>query len=395
MKRARFTEEQIIGVLREHEAGAKTADLARKHGVSEATLYNWKSKFGGMDVSEAKRLRQLEDENAKLKKLLAEQMLDAAALRELLFKKMVGPAAKREAVAHLQAELGLSERRACIIVSADRKMIRYRSSRPPDAELRVQLRELANARRRFGYRRLFVLLRQHGEPSGLNRIYRLYREEGLSVRKRRARRRAVGTRAPILLEARPNARWSLDFVHDQFANGRRFRILNIVDDVTRECLAAIPDTSIPGRRVARELTALIGRRGKPGMIVSDNGTEFTCNAILTWSEDNQIAWHFIAPGKPMQNGFCESFNGRMRDELLNETLFFGLDHARTRIAAWAHDYNSHRPHSSLGYLTPAAYSANLTATCDRLRNPDQLRRSHVAHPAPNGVTSAETLIANG
>src|SRR4051794_31671088 len=113
------------------------------------------------------------------------------------------------------------------------------------------------------------------------------------------------------------------------------------------------------------------------------------------SEDNQIAWHFIAPGKPMQNGFCESFNGRMRDELLNETLFFGLDHARTRIAAWAHDYNSYRPHTSLGYLTPAAYSANLTATCDRLRNPDQLRRSHVAHPAPNGVTSAETLIANG
>lgn len=158
---------------------------------------------------------------------------------------MVGPAAKREAVAHLQAELGLSERRACSIVSADRKMIRYRSCRPPDTELRVQLRELANARRRFGYRRLFVLLRQHGEPSGLNRIYRLYREEGLSVRKRRARRRAVGTRAPILVEARPNARWSLDFVHDQFASGRRFRILNIVDDVTRECLAAIPDTSIP------------------------------------------------------------------------------------------------------------------------------------------------------
>ena len=308
---------------------------------------------------------------------------------------MVGPAAKREAVAHLQAELGLSERRACSIASADRKMIRYRSCRPPDTELRVQLRELANARRRFGYRRLFVLLRQHGEPSGLNRIYQLYREEGLSVRKRRPRRRAVGARAPILVEARPNARWSLDFVHDQFANGRRFRILNIVDDVTRECLAAIPDTSIPGRRVARELTALIDRRGKPGMIVSDNGTEFTCNAMLTWSEDNQIAWHFIAPEKPTQNGFCESFNGRMRDELLNETLFFGLDHARTRIAAWADDYNGLRPHSSLGYLTPAAYAATLTATCDRLRNPDHLRRSHVAQPAPNGVTSAETLIATG
>ena len=145
---------------------------------------------------------------------------------------MVGPAVKREAVAHLQAVMGLSERRACTIVNADRKMVRYQSRRPADTELRLRLRELANERRRFGYRRLFVLLRQEGEPSGINRIHRLYREEGLSVRKRRARRRAVGARAPILVEARPNARWSLDFVHDQFVCGRRFRILNIVDDVT-------------------------------------------------------------------------------------------------------------------------------------------------------------------
>lgn len=193
--------------------------------------------------------------------------------------------------------------------------------------MRGKLRDLANERRRFGYRRLFVLLRREGETSGVNRIYRLYREEGLTVRKRRARRRAVGTRAPILVEARANARWSLDFVHDQFACGRRFRVLNIVDDVTRECLAAIPDTSISGRRVARELTDLISRRGKPGMIVSDHGTEFTSNAILAWSKDHRVEWHYIAPGKPMQNGYVESFNGRMRDELLNESLFFGLDHA--------------------------------------------------------------------
>ena len=283
---------------------------------------------------------------------------------------MVGPAAQRAGVAHLQAALGLSERRACSIVNADRKMIRYRSCRPPDIELRTHLRELANERKRFGYRRLFVLLRQQGELSGINRIYRLYREEGLTVRKRRARRRAVGARAPILVEARPNARWSLDFVHDQFACGRRFRILNVVDDVTRECLAAIPDTSISGRRVARELTTLIEQRGKPGMIVSDNGTEFTSNAMLAWAEEHNICWHFIAPGKPMQNGFCESFNGRMRDELLNESLFLSLDHARTKITNWVDDYNQRRPHSALGYLTPAAYAANLSATRDRLRNPD-------------------------
>lgn len=308
---------------------------------------------------------------------------------------MVGPAAKRAAIAHLQAVMSLSERRACSIVGADRKMVRYRSSRPPDAALRGRLRDLANERRRFGYRRLFVLLRREGEPSGINRIYRLYREEGLTVRKRRARRKAVGTRAPILVEAKPNARWSLDFVHDQFANGRRFRILNIVDDVTKECLGAIPDTSISGRRVARELTAIVERRGKPGMIVSDHGTEFTCNAMLAWCKDTAIDWHFIAPGKPMQNGFVESFNGRMRDELLNETLFFDLDDARAKIANWIADYNLQRPHSSLKYLTPAAYAAHLTATDDRLRNPDQLHRSPVAPPAPLGVQNPETLTAAG
>lgn len=288
---------------------------------------------------------------------------------------MVRPAAKREAVAHLRSAMQMSERRACTIVAADRTMIRYRSRRPPDSVLRLRMRALANQRRRFGYRRLFILLRREGEPSGINRIYRLYREEGLTVRKRRARRRAVGTRTPILVEARVNARWSLDFVHDQLAPGRRFRILNIVDDVTRECLAAIPDTSISGKRVARELTAVIAKRGKPKMIVSDNGSEFTSNAILSWAGEQCVEWHYIAPGKPMQNGYIESFNGRMRDELLNETLFFDLDQARQLIGAWVADYNTARPHSSLGYRTPAAYADQLIA--------------------PTGATTAAALIAAG
>src|SRR5690349_4649053 len=308
---------------------------------------------------------------------------------------MVGPAAKRAAVAHLQAVMSLSERRACSIVGADRKMIRYRSSRPPDAVLRGRLRDLANERRRFGYRRLFVLLRREGEPSGINRIYRLYREEGLTVRKRRARRRAVGTRCPILVEAKVNARWSLDFVHDQFAHGRRFRILNVVDDVTRECLAAIPDTSISGKRVARELAGIINARGKPGMIVSDNGTEFTSNAILSWAKDHQVEWHYIAPGRPRQNGYIESFNGRMRDELLNESLFLNLDQARQIISAWVADYNTRRPHSSLGYKTPAAYADHLTATGHRAALHEGSARCPVAHTASTGVLTAETLLATG
>ena len=279
----------------------------------------------------------------------------------------------------------MSERRACSVIAADRKMIRYRSCRPPETALRARLRELANERRRFGYRRLFILLRREGEASGINRIYRLYREEGLTVRKRRSRRRTIGVRAPILVEARANARWSLDFVHDQMANGRRFRVLNIVDDVTRECLAAIPDTSISGVRVARELTTLIAQRGKPEMIVSDNGTEFTSHAIFAWAKDHAVDWHYIAPGKPMQNGFAESFNGRMRDELLNEALFFGLDHARQKIAAWANDYNTGRPHSALGYQTPADFAAKLIATGLHAPRVDGSACRPVAQPAREGI----------
>ena len=176
---------------------------------------------------------------------------------------------------------------------------------------------------------------------------------------RRSRKRAIGTRGSAPVLALPNQRWSLDFVHDQMASGRRFRVLNIVDDVTRECLAAVPDTSISGRRVVRELTELIAQRGKPGMIVSDNGTELTSNAVLAWCGEMGVEWHYIAPGKPMQNGFCESFNGRMRDELLNETLFLSIAHARVEIAAWVDDYNRERPHSALGYTTPAAFAAEL------------------------------------
>ena len=239
------------------------------------------------------------------------------------------------------------------------------------------------------------MLRREGEPSGINRIYRLYREEGLGVRKRKGRKRAIGVRAPILVEARPNARWSLDFVHDQMANGRRFRILNVTDDITHECLAAIPDTSISGHRVARELTSLIQRRGKPGMIVSDNGAELTSHAIFTWCKDHKIDWHYIAPGKPMQNGYVESFNGKMRDELLNETLFFSLDHARQAIAEWVEDYNTSRPHSALAYQTPAAFAAKLTATGLHAALTYGSAFRPVAHTAQSGIQLPETLKSAG
>jgi putative transposase len=241
----------------------------------------------------------------------------------------------------------MSERRACRVIGCVRMTVRYRSRRIDDATLRERLRMLAKERRRFGYRRLHVLLRREGFVVNHKRLFRIYREERLMVRKRGGRKRAVGTRAPIPVPLRPNDRWSLDFVSDQLACGRRFRILAVFDDCTRECLAAVADTSLSGQRVARELDLLIGSRGRPKTIVSDNGTELTSNAILSWADQTKVGWHYIAPGKPMQNAFVESFNGRLRDEFLNETLFTSLRQARLALEDWRRDYNPASQHPSV------------------------------------------------
>ena len=272
---------------------------------------------------------------------------------------MVTPAVRRTAVAHLAETYEMSERRACRVIAADRSSVRYRRERPDDAPVRERLRALAAERRRFGYRRLHVLLRQEGLVTNRKRTERLYREEGLTVRKRRGRKRATGTRAPILAVAAPNARWSVDFVHDQLACGRRLRILNVVDDVTKECLAAVVDTSISGRRVARELAALVTRRGRPDLIVNDHGTEFTSSAVLAFIQATKVDWRYITPGKPTENAFAESFQGRMRDACLNAHLFFSMNHARAAVARWVEEFNTARPHSAIGYMTPAAYAATL------------------------------------
>lgn len=306
---------------------------------------------------------------------------------------MVTPAAKREAVVHLRTAFEVSERRACRIVGCARMSVRYRARRPSDAELRERLRTLANQRRRFGYRRLHVLLRREGRIVNHKRLFRLYREERLAVRRRGGRKRALGTRAPLVVPRAPNERWSLDFVSDQFRDGRRLRILAVVDDCTRECLALVADTSISGTRVARELDRLLGERGKPATIVSDNGTELTSKAILTWADDHGVAWHYIAPGKPQQNAFAESFIGRLRDELLNETLFRSLPHARAVLQAWRVDFNTSRPHSRLGWMTPTAYAEDRRSAA--LRCTDGSAPRTVSTTAQQGIPNRPTPIATG
>ena len=275
----------------------------------------------------------------------------------------------------------------------DRSSFRLGDGTDDDAGLRARLRDLAAERRRFGYRRLAWLLRREGTAVNLKKVYRLYREEGLAVRRRRGRRRAVGERAPIGLPAALNQRWSLDFLADQLGNGRRFRILAVIDDFNRECLAAIVDTSLPGMRVVRELDHLVALRGSPAAMVSDNGTELTGNAVLRWAQERGVAWHYIQPGKPMQNGLVESFNGRLRDECLNEHVFGSLAEARALIEAWRVDYNTIRPHGRLGRLPPALYATRFDPSVRQ--RPDGLADAAVAITAPTGANEEQTLHPDG
>ena len=311
---------------------------------------------------------------------------------------MVTPAARREAVAHLRAGFEVSQRRACRVIGVGRASVRYRHCRPDDGDLREQLRSLACERRRFGYRRLQVMLRRSGVYMNHKKLRRLYAEERLQVRRRGGRKRALGTRAPMPLPQSPNQRWSLDFVSDAFSDGRRFRILAVIDDFTRECVALIADTSLSGTRVARELDAAIAARDRPLMCVSDNGTELTSMAILRWSQERRVEWHYIAPGKPQQNAFAESFIGRLRDECLNETLFSSLSHARAVLTAWRTDYNTVRPHSGLGNITPAAYADLSASAMQRGGAPEQPVGSAprpVAPPSQTGSNHERTLAITG
>lgn len=290
----------------------------------------------------------------------------------------------------------MSERRACKAIDCCRMTVRYVTSRPDDGEVRERMKAIAQERRRFGYRRLLVMLRREGLVVNHKKLFRLFREEKLAVRRRGGRKRAIGTRAPMLLPLRPDERWSLDFVSDQLTDGRRFRILAIVDDCTRECLALVADTSLSGIRVGRELDRLVAQRGRPRMIVSDNGSEFTSNAILAWADQNRVEWHYIAPGKPMQNGFIESFNGRLRDELLNETLFTSLAQTRVTIALWRADYNTARPHSQISWQTPDEFARTFTPRRPlALRYANGSAQAPAASPAQQGKTTAGNELRTG
>jgi len=279
---------------------------------------------------------------------------------------MVGPQEEREAVRVAGEESRLSERHACGLIGMHRGSWRYQPREPDDAELRVHLRELAEERVRFGYRRLWAMLRREKNADGTRRwvvnhkrVHRIYREEGLAMRRKEAKRLRAIARAPQERPTGANQVWTMDFTKDRLASGRSFRTLNLMDGYTREALWIEVDTSLPSERVVRVLQWLKQSRGVPEVIQVDNGPEFISQAVDQWAFSNGVRLHFIEPGKPVQNAFIESFNGKFRDECLNQNWFLSLAEARLVIEAWRVDYNTARPHSSLGYRTPAEFAAEI------------------------------------
>jgi len=266
-------------------------------------------------------------------------------------------------VSYVEVEYQMSERHACRL-GLGRSTHRYRARKDRDGALRMRLKELAAKRIRFGYRRLTAMLLREGMPANHKRVYRLYREEGLAMRIRHHRRLHWSGAVVMPVARQPNERWSMDFVSDCVSSGKVIRMLTIVDDCTRECPAIEVDTSLGGLRVCRVLDRIVGERGRPEAIVLDNGPEFRGRALAAWSEERGVRLEFIQPGKPVQNAYAESFNGRLRDECLNANWFTSLSDARRKIETWRLDYNQQRPHSSLDYLSPAEFArkaAEMTA----------------------------------
>lgn len=269
---------------------------------------------------------------------------------------MVRPAQRRGVVAYLQSAYSMSQRQACRLARLSRKAAAYQPVTRQDGVLRERLKQLGERYPRYGYLMLHALLKTEGLVVNRKRTYRVYSELGMQVRTKR-RRKLVRPRIPMALPTRINERWSLDFVHDQLANGRRIRILNIIDDFSRRCVGQLVDTSISGVRLVRYLEDLALTRTMPKSIVLDNGPELTSKAMFFWSQRTGIRLCFIQPGKPTQNAFVESFNGRFRDGCLNQHWFKSLADARQIIYDWQRHYNYERPHSSLGYQPPALFEA--------------------------------------
>ncbi|MFD1733381.1 IS3 family transposase [Deinococcus malanensis] len=340
------------------------AELTRLHGVAASTIHRWKAKYGdderrNQTVSCPGRGKSSSEEAGG--RPFAGQPGPQGGGRKTVVTPDATPQSqtpmKREMVGFVRQRFAVSERRACRQLGFWRSTQRHHSpGEEKDEALKTRLRELAGERPRFGYRRLHVLLGREGHRVNHNRVYRIYRAEGLAVRRKIRKKLTAGERLHKPLVCAANQRWSMDFMSDHLASGQRFRVLNVVDDFTRECLLMHVGTSITGADVARLLSGVLAERAQPAMILTDNGPEFVGKALDQWAHERGIFHHFNRPGKPIENAYIESFNGRVRDECLNLHWFQTLSQARLIVAAWHQDYNQVRPHSSLDNHAPQTFA---------------------------------------
>jgi transposase InsO family protein len=327
--------------------------VCKQHNITEQTLYRWRTKYSGMDVADARRLQDLESENAKLKRLVAEQMLVIDGLKEFGRKKVITPSGRRVALEHLTLR-GVSQRKARRYLGLSRRVACYALKQP--GKDRVIGRRWITASQdvpRFGYRRMAAWL-----SWSESRVRRLCRTLGLNIPRRRPRRRRSGNDIRLPGAVRPNSVWSYDFVHYQLVDGRVLKLLRVIDEYTRECLAIEVGASLRSQDVILTLSRLKRIYSKPAYVRSDNGAEFTAAKVMRWLRDNAIGQAFIAPGSPWQNGVIESFNGKLRDELLNREWFRTRAEAKVLIVRWRQFYNERRPHSAHRYQPPAQVRRN-------------------------------------
>ncbi|MHC4269781.1 MAG: IS3 family transposase [Planctomycetota bacterium] len=363
MPQKRYKPEEIINKLRAAEVelskGHSTGQICRKLGITEQTYYRWRKQYGGMKVEQARRFKELEAENGRLKKLVADLSLDKEILKEAASKKLLSPAKRRRVVIHVQKTISklVSQRRVCRVLGQPRSTQRYCTTIPSDEDRLVEkIVELAKDYGRYGYRRIMALLREEGWQINHKRMLRLWRREGLKVPAKQPKRKRLWLNDGSCVRYRPeykNHVWSYDFVMNRSHDGRPMKMLTIIDEYTRECLAIVVERRLNSEDVLATLYDLFIERGVPEYIRSDNGSEFTARAVREWLSSVGVKTLYIEPGSPWENGYNESFNGKFRDELLNCEIFDTLFEAKVLIERWRKEYNTLRPHSALGYLPPA------------------------------------------
>ncbi|WFG38641.1 IS3 family transposase [Candidatus Lucifugimonas marina] len=362
MPRKGHSPEQVLNKLRQVEvavAGGKSVGQAvREIGVTDHTYYRWRREYGGLDLDQAKKLKKLEKENARLKRTVADLALDKQILKEAGRGKLLSPSRRRKCVKHVQRILpGVSERRACMVLNQPRPTQRRALKLRDDEEsLTAEIVKLAVRFGRYGYRRITALLRDRGWHVNHKRVERIWRREGLKVPKKQPKRGRLWLNDGSIIKLKPERKghvWAYDFVDCRTEDGRAVRMLTVIDEYTRECMAIKVARRIRSNDVIHALTELFVLNGAPEHIRSDNGPEFTSKTIRDWLERVGVKTLFIEPGSPWENGYNESFNGKFRDELLNREIFYSLKEVQILTERWRREYNTIRPHSSLGYRAPA------------------------------------------